>query len=588
MRSRPDYLVRQSPNQGAPTEDPRIRKHYLVFGLIWVCLFSLFPLYLILAHGVNVPYGDEYAWTGLREAIRTGHLSFATFWAPHNEHRLFLSRIAFTVLFGLIGWNSVVIMLLSWLVVTGAAFCLFLCFRAAFDSSKPRFWLATVILSFALLFSPVQRENWFWAFQLAFFLVQSGVIVSVCFACLPNQNLTFRLLLSILFAALASLSSAAGLMVWPALILAFAFGEDSKKRMLFAGAILVAATACVYAVYFTNYTTPSYGHITLADILRRPGVPLRYFIGLLGNPVTFWVSNSAKPLWTIAAGTILILLFCLFSYLNVRNGQRRNAAPWIALGCFALGSCLITTLGRTKIGLAIGLATSRYTTHALLFTIAVLALFYLTLNGRTLVGRYLNYPVAIVFLFCIGVGIAGGYLDGFERSISEQFKRESSRKLLPFISYFDRQTDGLPNGPFFALWPALNLRIFDSLLEPYAESSSIRIEYAKFVSSETGLQGKYSISGAVGAPFARVIVSGSLKCESDLSFRFVFLKKENQDKFIGGTELTISRSNDHTKVYKWQLTIPAQLLAERGRELETWVYDKTTNSFLKVQPGEAD
>jgi hypothetical protein len=70
------------------------------------------------------------------------------------------------------GWNSVAIMLFSWCIVTGSAFFLLHRFMKIYDRSKPRLWAGTVVTFFLLIFSQIQWENWLWAFQLAFFLVQ--------------------------------------------------------------------------------------------------------------------------------------------------------------------------------------------------------------------------------------------------------------------------------------------------------------------------------------------------------------------------------------------------------------------------------
>src|SRR5262249_62358256 len=134
---------------------------------------------LKIANGVNVPYGDEYFLSGLVKTLRAGHASFETFWLPHNEHRILIPRIVFTILLPAIGWNSVAIMVASWSAITGAALFLFYGFIQIFDPSKPRLWLVTTGLSFLMFFSPVQRENWLWAFQLSFFLVQAAVVVSL-------------------------------------------------------------------------------------------------------------------------------------------------------------------------------------------------------------------------------------------------------------------------------------------------------------------------------------------------------------------------------------------------------------------------
>src|SRR5262249_36360483 len=282
-----------------------------------------------------------------------------------------------------IGWNSVAIMVASWCAITGAAFFLFYGFIQIFDPSKPRLWLVTTGLSFLMFFSPVQRENWLWAFQLSFFLVQAGVVVSLFVISFTSINLGIRLTTAILFAGIASLSSAQGLMAWPALFLTFALSEAPRKQKIIGLLILFIAMISLYTVYLINYKTPSYGHIQLTEILRKPLLPLSYFVGLLGSPLTFWIAdNNLRTDRAVVAGSILLLLFAWLGYLNLRTRRRGKAAPWVGLGCFVLAFCTITTYGRGDIGILTGISTGRYTTHTLLLTVAVLGLGYLAFSNH--------------------------------------------------------------------------------------------------------------------------------------------------------------------------------------------------------------
>jgi hypothetical protein len=74
------------------------KRRYSLFGFLSLCLLACTPLYLILADGVHVPFGDEYSLLTLLAGIRTDHASFKMFWAPHNEHRIFIPRMLFSML----------------------------------------------------------------------------------------------------------------------------------------------------------------------------------------------------------------------------------------------------------------------------------------------------------------------------------------------------------------------------------------------------------------------------------------------------------------------------------------------------------
>jgi hypothetical protein len=560
-------------------------RHYWFLGFVSVCLLSCSPLYLIIANGVNVPYGDEYFLSGLVKTLRTGHVSFETFWLPHNEHRILIPRIVFTILLRAIGWNSGAIMVVSWGIITGASFFLFYGFVKIFDTWKPRLWLATVALSFLLFFSPVQRENWLWAFQLSFFLVQAGAVLSLFLISFNSISPGIRLPIAMLFAGIASLSSAQGLMVWPALLVAFALGDDAKKRKIIGLLALIVAMISLYTVYLIHYKTPSYGHMQLTEILRQPLLPLSYFVGLLGSPLTFSIAdNNLRTDRAVIAGSILLFLFVWFCYLNLRTRQRGKAAPWIGLGCFVLAFCTITTYGRIDIGILSGVSTGRYTTHTLLLTVAVLGLGYLAFKSQRQSQSLVKVFGFSTFLLSVGICILSGYADGFQRAGLEHQGRLLAKKLLPFFDYFDGKTDGCVTGPYFAFWPAANMGIFDSALKPYTELGYVHMEKnVKFIPSPTGLKGDYLIAGNANVPTAVVNVFGQIRSESDVSPNLVFVKQEGQDKFIAATELKAENGNDHDRIYRWQLPLSAQLLVNGDKKLEMWVYNRASNAFLKVE-----
>ena len=605
-----------------------IPRPYWLIGLAIVSLLSFFSLLFIVLNGVNIPYGDEFSFAGLAKAIRLGQVSFATLWAPHNEHRIVISRVLFLISNALIGWNPVAMMVLSWGIITGTSLFLFRRLTTIFDPSKKRLWLGLVGLTFLALFSPIQRENWLWAFQLSFFLVQAGVILSLFSVSLPSIPFAIRLGLGILFAAVASLSSAQGLMAWPALIITVLLTEEKKQRKLVGLLVLCLLTALLYWAYFTNYRTPSVGHLTLKEIVRDPLAPLLYFLGLLGGPLTFWVPDNLRTRLAITFGSMLLLLFGWFCYRNLAKDRRGKTAPWIGLACFVLAFCLITAVGRAAFGIDNAVICGRYTTHTLLFTIAVLALGYFAFDGRRspdsgqvlgiialvfgiwtvvttsrhsslllavavlalgylAVDRRHRSPISpeilgiMVLFFGMVVCILGGYRNELLKGAPERQERLLAKSLLPFLNYFDPKTDGVVKGPFFALCPMPSFRIFDWFLKPYAELGYVHMqENVKFISSSSGLKGKYSIAGSTDVPAAKVSVSGIVRCPSILSPSLVFLKQEGQDKFIGATRLDLKKVDNQETLSQWQLDTSSQFLENGQKRLEVWVYDSRANAFL--------
>src|SRR5437868_4529813 len=111
---KPSLSQNDSSNLVTSVSHTRIPRPYWLIGLAIVTLLSFFSLLFVLLNGVNIPYGDEFAFTELAKAMGFGQVSFATLWAPHNEHRIFIPRILFIILNTLIVWNPVAMMVVSW------------------------------------------------------------------------------------------------------------------------------------------------------------------------------------------------------------------------------------------------------------------------------------------------------------------------------------------------------------------------------------------------------------------------------------------------------------------------------------------
>ncbi|HEY0789468.1 MAG TPA: hypothetical protein VGD78_00260 [Chthoniobacterales bacterium] len=551
-----------------------------------LCFFASFPLILILKNGVRVPYGDEYALGPLLEAVRSGRASLETFWIPHNEHRIMFPRLVFCILVTLTRWNSVDIMIASWVVMTGAGLFLLHGLARIFDEARPRLWLLTVIASFSLFYSAIQKENWLWAFQLTFFLVQFGVILGTFCMSFTRVRTTPRIAVAVLFAVLATGSTATGLMAWPALIVTLLLSNETKVRKLAGALTLLVLMAGVGLAYFHAYRMPAGGHTDVHAMLRKPKLLAYFFLELLGAPLTYGLPDelTAKPNAAFIAGAILLLLFLALSWIVIRSGQRAKAAPWIGLAFFGMGFCAITTYGRAGFGVSTASYISRYTTHAVLFTISVLVLGYLSLSGRKRLMNRAEWSIAGALSGGFGVLVAMGYLQAFHAAPLEQAPRLLAKKLLPFLPYIDPQTDGSPTGPFFALCPAPHFHLYESGLKPYRDLGYLRtVNNARFNASPAGLQGGYSISQVKGGAFPSVELTGQIHADPMASLKFVFFKMEGQDKFLAATTLDPEPANAGKHAFDWHLALAPELLAS-GKRLQIWAYDRALNAFLEVQP----
>jgi hypothetical protein len=191
---------------------------------------ALLTLAFILINGVNVPFADEWWYGPLVKSVASGQATFDTFWSPNNEHRMVIPRIEFSVLALLTRWNSKAMMIAGWLAAVAAAFVIFAQFKTIYPRRHPKLWVAAVGVSAASLFSLVQIENWLWAFQFTFFFINFAAVAALVVVCRAGLTLWIRLAISGVLAVAASLSSAQGLLVWPALMLSFALTDNSLRK----------------------------------------------------------------------------------------------------------------------------------------------------------------------------------------------------------------------------------------------------------------------------------------------------------------------------------------------------------------------
>jgi hypothetical protein len=559
-----------------------IHDRYWLLGFVLVCILSLFPLLLIITNGVRVPFRDEWGLLGLTRENAT----FDTFWTPNNEHRLLFPNLVFSILIKLTSWNSVSLMIASWVGIAATALFLLYCFGQVLNNRFPRLWLVTVVFSILLFLSPVQRENWLWGYQLAFFFVTIGVVLSLFSMTFTTIAYSSRLALALAFAVFASFSSAQGLMVWPALLVTLSLTKDPTRCKLSGFLLTSVAMVIVCLIYFANYHAPTYGHLQLDKVFRAPQTLIWYFLGLLGAPLTFWATpGHLRTSGSIIVGCLLLLLLIYFSYLNLKECRKGEAAPWIGLAVFSVAFCGITTYGRGEFGIDIAVLFSRYTTHELLLSVAVMASGYLALSSYGGVRRPLRPIFFSLFLSGAGICIVLGYIDGFSKVASENESRRQAKELFPFLKYFDPRTDGEPTGPLYILLQLPGTKVFDVWYKPYAERYINAIKNAEFIHSYSGLVGRCSVSIGGIAPGQALTASGAVRVPLDKSPNYVFLKEQGKDTFISAAKLEVEKHDAGGRIYDWNTTLAPQLLQDPRHELEMWIYDRTSNAFLKVDQG---
>ena len=268
----------------------------LKIGTAIACVaITLLPLVFIASAGVNVPFADEWWYSGLVNSAKSGKATFETFWSPNNEHRMLLPRLEFASLAILTHWNSKIIMLVAWSVMAVAAGFLFLQFNRIYSKSHPILWATSSCVSVAVLLSLGQHENWLWAFQFAFFFIQLSALVSIFTICRSDVPLPFRLIVALAFAAAASYSSAQGLLVWPALVLSLSLTNDSRRTKVIGILCLIVAALGTVWFYFLGMSRDGSLQLRTDQLAGKTQLPFVAFLGLAGNSLAGWISYEHRP-----------------------------------------------------------------------------------------------------------------------------------------------------------------------------------------------------------------------------------------------------------------------------------------------------
>ena len=578
-----------------PTDNDFPSRGFKIGTAIACVAITLLPLVFIVFAGVNVPFADEWWYSGLVNTAKSGEVTFGTFWSPSNEHRMLFPKLEFVSLAILTHWNSKTIMVVAWFVMAVAAAFLFRQFNKIYSKSHPILWAVSSCISVAVLLSLVQRENWLWAFQFAFFFIQLSALVSVFTICRSDEPLLFRLIVAAGFAVAASYSSAQGLLVWPALVLSLCLTNDSRRTKVMGVVFLMVAALGTVWFYFLGLTRDGSLQLRAEQFVEKPQLPFVGFLGLAGNSLAGWISYEHRPHRSWLIGLAITVLLIGFVVLLIRRRQISRAAPWLGLAVFSYLFCFVTTFGRLGSGYTGGFLTSRYVSHVTFIVIALLALLVLVIDSTSserealkITRRRIDVVLAFCLIAVIGALVVVGDARAFLMGMKEREDRLLGRELIPFYTYFDPKVDGVMSGPFFSLCP-LRLKIFDVGLKPLLDEGYFRrLPAVTFVEAQSDASGKYSVSPKLEEHRYLGIVrlgwqlTGSVLEGAGRHSDLVFLKPNGAAGFVGATKLTPA-SADKGKLRSWSLFLSPLLYPDRSIPLEMWIFDRQANQFVKLK-----
>jgi hypothetical protein len=356
-------------------------------------------LYLLIkseyVNYANVPFWDEW---DARMQLDTGNPNFGfnSFWAPHNEHRILLTKIvsylnnqflngdswpllALNVLLG------VVVILVFWRVTK-------ICLND-YPIGVERVVNSIIALS---ILSNSQWENYLGALQSQEFFVILFPLLSFLFLQkFVETDRSYFLAICFLFSVLSSLSMANGLLVaYVSLLILILARQNALKVFFFGVATILTSYAYIYNLYSGSTSRPpSLSNATDLVLL------IKYICMYLCGPFLQIFSNSTRFL---SVG--LLLLSCLVilkGYYDIWKKKDGKGATigFVATATFIGITAIVTALGRFSYGVSQASA-SRYLTNSIVYWLAIFVLVvYFSKEKR---GEPFYYKVLIsVFLLLL-------------------------------------------------------------------------------------------------------------------------------------------------------------------------------------------
>ena len=326
---------------------------------------------IINRYGVNVPYGDEWSLLSLFGKWESQQLTFANLFAEHNGHRILIPRLIYLALIQLTHGNTKSEMFFSLFLCVLTSAGLFLLLRKTAPGSTTKHLVIWAFINL-FLFSPIQAENWLWGFQLQIFLSNLCLVGAiVCVA--SGARRWVRVVSTLAFGLAGTFSFGNGLLIWPVILFLLVC---RREKIIFLAAWIGIAVLVVLA-YLPGYQ----GHDAVRPVVSLFDYPL-YFFGFLGAPLAR-IPNSQPLTLPVIIGSILVATFL---GIAVQLARRReglwNAAPWLALGAYAMGSAVMATMARTHLGPEHALD-SRYTTVSVILLVSLIGLVASVMSRET-------------------------------------------------------------------------------------------------------------------------------------------------------------------------------------------------------------
>jgi hypothetical protein len=354
-----------------------------LLAYLLMCVPPAMTLWAIHEYGVNVPYYDDWDFTGqVLDRWLHGKLTLGLLFAQHMEHRVLLPRV---ILFGLAlvtHWHTKAGMYANVVIVLVIAGLLMRLLARNVSLASARAIFAMLLVS-ALLFGLIQWEIWLWSPGMQIPLIALLLISGISIAA-TRWRFWIRAILCALLALLATYSSGNGFLLWLLLppVLLMESQTRRSQAWLFVSVWTAVAVSGI-ALYFVHYTKPASGEPpTTVDPIQVLGFLFRYLGGSIGG------GTSAPETMSLLAGAVLVLIWVavLGSTLWRRDrASLQRLLPWLCLGAYSIATGVMIAVVRASGGASVALS-SRYVGYSVYLPVSLA--FICAGNGLMRAWRY--------------------------------------------------------------------------------------------------------------------------------------------------------------------------------------------------------
>ncbi len=318
----------------------RLRKQRFHYALGLVAIPPLISALLLFVFFVQVPFWDQWWLVPLLAAQRENNLELWMLWHQHYEHRIFFPRLVMLALARFSDWDLRYEVAFNWALTCSALVVSCWYFLRTAKVERLGNWPLLASVVSLVLFSPAPFDNWLWSWQMPYFIVSAGVIVSTLLLARFGAG-RGRFVAACAIAAVATLSFCTGALLWltGAYVIWRSYRGRERLFLLSAwGGICVAILSLFLFRY--EFLTNRGG-----EGVKSFSEALSYVLLFLGSGIVPYSSR----VFAVGAGIAFLVLWWWLCKWERHLFVRKRLAL-IAFGSwpiFALATALLTASGRS-------------------------------------------------------------------------------------------------------------------------------------------------------------------------------------------------------------------------------------------------